>query len=87
MSTTAPPMMSLPNYPPQWNALRRSIAKGGTIVLWQDSDSDRESPDITDRFEAWATSGKTIEGYAVCYTERSSMQLHCEQDPNLSRPN
>ena len=87
MSTTAPPMMSLPNHPPQWTALGRSIAKGGTIMLWHDSDSDREIPDITDRLGEWATSGKTIEGYAVCLTERSSMQLHCGQAPNLSRPN
>ena len=87
MSTTALPMMSLPNYPPQWNALPRSVAKGGTIVLWHDSDSDRENPDITDRLGEWATGGKTIEGYAVCHTERSIMQLHCGQAPNLSRPN
>ena len=87
MPTTAPPMMSLPNLPLQWNALPRYIAKGGTIVLSHDSDSDRESPDITDRLGEWATSGKTIEGYAVCHTERSSMQMHCRQAPNLSRPN
>ena len=87
MPTTAPPIMSLPNHPLQWNALPRSIAKGGTIVLSHDSDSDRESPNITDRLGEWATSGKTMEGYAVCHTERSSMQMHCRQAPNLSRPN
>ena len=63
------------------------VGANDALCFWHDPEASKEGPDIRERLEEWAHSGKSMEGFVLRYAHLEGAKLNSHQGFDLSKTN